>query len=71
MRGFIDSNKIPTFHRYPEAQIVRNTIFLTQEKLKATPGAPLVTKVSLRVYNDWDAFTTQLSINLERLSRVG
>lgn len=69
-RGFIDPYKIPTFNQYPEAQIIANIIYLAHEKLKVTPGAPSIRRVSLRVYNDWGAFTRQLSVNLEALSKI-
>lgn len=69
-RGFIDPQKIPTWSRYPEAQAVMDALWRVCEKLKVTPQAPNVRKVSLRVYRDWGAFVRQMAINLEAASRV-
>jgi hypothetical protein len=66
--GFIDPQKIPTRSRYPEAQVVIDALWRIGEKLKVTPSAPIVRKVSLRVYRDWDSFVRQMAINLERVA---
>lgn len=68
--GFIDSYKIPSFYRYPEAQATASVLHIAREKLKATTGAPLVRRVTLRVYRDWNSFIRQLSINLQSLLRM-
>jgi len=68
-RGFIDPYKIPTLRRYPEAQKVENALWVVREKLKLTPNAPDVHKVSLRVYRDWDSFIQQMAINLGYLRK--
>lgn len=68
--GFIDSYKIPTFNRYPKAQATANILYRAHEKLKATAEAPLVRRISLRVYRDWNSFIRQFSINLEALLRT-
>ncbi len=67
--GFIDPHKIPTWSRYPEAQAVMDALWRVCEKLKVTPHAPNVRKVSLRVYRDWDSFVRQMAINLEAVGR--
>lgn len=64
-RGFIDPHKIPTWNRYPEAQIMGQAKYEAQEKLKATPDAPSVRNISVRVYLGWDSFVRQMAINLE------
>lgn len=64
-RGFIDPHKIPTWSRYPEAQMVAQALYEAYEKLKVTPDAPAVRKLSVRVYRDWDCFIRQMAINLE------
>lgn len=64
-RGFIDPQKIPTWNRYPEAQTVAQTMYTAHEKLKVTRDAPVVRKLSVRVYCDWDSFIRQMAINLE------
>ena len=69
-RGFIDPQKIPTWSRYPEAQAVTDTLWRAHEKLKVTPHAPNVRKVSLRVYRDWDSFVRQMAKNLEAVGRI-
>jgi hypothetical protein len=38
--------------------------------LKATPDAPSVRKVSMRVYREWNTFVRQMAINLEALGRM-
>ena len=69
-RGFIDPHKIPILSRYPEAQTVANVLWRVHEKLKSTPEAPNVRKVSLRVYRDWDSFVRQMAKNLESIGRM-
>ena len=69
-RGFIDPQKIPTWPRYPEAEMVMDALWRVHEKLKVTPHAPDVRKVSLRVYRDWDSFVRQMAINLEVVGRI-
>lgn len=64
-RGFVDPHKIPTWNRYPEAQTIAQALYEAHEKLKATPNAPAVRKLSIRVYRDWDCFIRQMAINLE------
>jgi hypothetical protein len=61
--GFIDPDKIPTWTRYPVSVQIRQTLYLTGKKLNITPNAPRFSKISLRVYRDWDAFFRQLSLN--------
>jgi len=68
-RGFIDPHKVPTFNRYPTVQFIMNAMYVAREKLKVTSGAPIVKRVSVRVYNDWDSFIKQMAINLQRLVR--
>jgi hypothetical protein len=64
-RGFIDPHKIPTWNRYPESQMIGQALYEAHEKLKVTPDAPAVRKLSVRVYFDWDSFVRQVAINLE------
>jgi hypothetical protein len=67
-RGFIDPHKIPTWDRYPEAQMIAQTMYTAHEKLKVTRDAPAVRKLSVRVYCDWDSFIRQMAINLESVA---
>jgi hypothetical protein len=39
------------------------------EKLKLTPDAPTVRKVSVRVYRDWDSFVLQMALNLNHVAQ--
>jgi len=68
-RGFIDPYKVPTWDRYPDIQKIQDAMYCASQKLKATPDAPSVRKVSARVYSDWDSFVRQMAINLESLAR--
>ena len=67
-RGFIDPHKIPTWNRYPEAQAVAQAMYTAHEKLKITRDAPLVRKLSVRIYRNWDCFIRQMAINLETIA---
>ena len=62
-RGFIDPYKIPNW--YNKTKNVYQALWVLQERLKATEGAPRVRRVSVRVYQNWEAFVKQLSLNLE------
>jgi hypothetical protein len=68
IRGFIDPHKIPTWNRYPEAQMIAQAKYVAHEKLKVTPAAPAVRELSIRVYRDWDSFIRQMAINLESVA---
>jgi hypothetical protein len=65
VRGFIDPREIPTWDRYPEAQMISQALYEAHDKLAATSGAPVVRKPTVRVYRDWDCFIRQMAINLE------
>jgi len=69
-RGFIDPHKIPTWNRYPEAQMIAQTMYVAHEKLKNTLNAPAVRHLSVRVYRDWDSFIRQMAINLEKVAII-
>jgi len=69
-RGFIDPHKIPNWNRYPEAQMIAQTMYLAHEKLKITLNAPAVRHLRVRVYRDWDSFMRQMAINLENLAII-
>jgi hypothetical protein len=45
--------------------MIAQALYEAHEKLKATPDAPAVRKLSVRVYRDWDCFIRQIAINLE------
>lgn len=62
-RGFIDPYKIP--NNYNRTGGILRTVWLLHEKLKITPGSPSVRHVSIRVYQGWEAFVKQQSLNLQ------
>jgi hypothetical protein len=68
-RGFVDPHKIPTWKQYPEAQQTMDALWRANEKLKITPGAPSIRKISLRVYVNWSSFVQQIATTLEVISR--
>lgn len=70
VRGFIDPHKIPNWDRYPEAQAIAQAMYEAHEKLKVTHNAPVVRKLSIRVYRDWDSFVRQMAINLEAAANL-
>jgi len=64
-RGFIDPYKID-HHRYLEhAAIVTNTESYGLQRLHSTEGRPVASKLSVRVYSDFDAFFRQMKLNLD------
>jgi hypothetical protein len=65
-KGFIDPFKVPSMRRYPESKRMKRTEEQLEKLLVSTPGAPIVKRVSVRVYRDWDAFVGQTSFNLAR-----
>jgi hypothetical protein len=68
--GFYDSNKLPTFDRYPIAKTIGNTMWLLKSKLESTPSAPRVRRASARIYRDWASLVTQVSLNLKTAARA-
>lgn len=64
-RGFLDPHKIPLRREYATAQRIGQALWLMQQKLKITPGAPNVRKVTLRVYTNWSSFLRLLNLNLD------
>lgn len=67
-RGFIDANKIPTWHRYPLSKLIADTMWCVWCKCNVTPGAPTFKRSTIRVYKDWDSFVRQLAMNLDSAS---
>jgi len=63
-KGFMDPNKIPLWKRYPVAQNIAQCCWGMRRKLSRMRGAPIVPRVSVRVYRDWAAFIDQLVVNL-------
>ncbi len=64
IRGFVDANKLPTLDRYPISQQYNSAMWALTKKLQATPGAPLPTKASVRVYQDWRCLVSRVAFNL-------
>jgi len=67
-RGLVDPHKIPTWSRYPESQKIAQITYEAMGKLRVTPSAPNIRKVSVRVYRDWGCFIQQLATNLRALA---
>jgi hypothetical protein len=64
-RGLIDAYKID-YHRYLEhVVIVTNTQSYALQKLQSTERAPTASRVSIRVYADFNAFFQQMKLNLD------
>jgi hypothetical protein len=70
-RGFLDSNKIPTLHRYPIAQKVSQTMWLLKKKLDMTLyDAPKIRKSTIRIHNSWRSFHGQVKRNVNLSTKV-
>ena len=63
-RGFLDSNKIPNYGRYPAVQNINAAMWHLTERLNETSEAPSVKSTSIRIYRCWRSFTDQVSFNL-------
>ena len=68
-KGFVDPYKIPSYFKYGTAQAANQTQWLILSRLRATPGAPTVTRVSIRVYKDLSAFIDRMEFNLSQALR--
>lgn len=64
-QGFIDPYKIDYHHYLEYIRILTNTESYGRQKLQATEGAPIVCKLSIRVYADFEAFYRQMKLNLD------
>ena len=69
-RGFVDSNKIPTFNRYPISQDISQAMWLLKHKLDISASAPTIRKATIRVYNSWHCFHKQVLTNFNRTSNL-
>ncbi len=65
-RGFIDHWTIPFWNQYPEAQAIEEHLYRLERKIRVTRDAPRFTRISLRIYKDWNAFVSQMYLNLRR-----
>ena len=63
--GFVDSNRVPYWARYPIAQRIAQTMYSLTVKLAATPYGPSVKRASLRCYSDWGRAITRMLKNLQ------
>ncbi len=64
-RGFIDSHKIP--NRYNVSTKINDALSKLKKKLRLTDFRPDTSRLSLRVYNDWNSFAKQQALNLRFL----
>jgi len=69
-RGFLDSNKLPTFDRYPIAQTISQSMWLLKNKLDISPSSPTIRKATIRVYNSWHSFHKQVKTNFNRANTI-
>lgn len=63
-KGFMDANKIPTFDRYPLAQLIGQALWQLTKRLEQTEDAPTVKRASIRVYEGWESLIRRVSFNL-------
>lgn len=68
-RGFIDPHMIPTWKRYPNSQLIGNTMWLIKAKCEITKGSPEFKKSTIRVYRNWIFFIKQVVLNLRLLQQ--
>jgi len=66
-RGFIDSKLIPLRDEYFWTREIGQTMYLLGEKLKVTPGAPVIRHADVRAYRNWDSFARQMTTTLSSL----
>ncbi|GAB2866299.1 hypothetical protein GCM10027277_38930 [Pseudoduganella ginsengisoli] len=62
--GFIDTYLYPGNENYSVVKGIKDTMWRLTERLKKTPDVPAPTKVTARVYRDWDALIERISFNL-------
>ncbi len=69
-RGFIDQWMIPNLNQYGLAQKLSQTMWVLQQKLAITPGAPKPKKASVRVYASWRSLVAQVTLNLRNAAEL-
>lgn len=63
--GFVDTFKIPAGKlSAPTILSIKDSMYRAGEMLKVTNGVPVFTKVTARVYRDWDALVERVAFNL-------
>lgn len=67
LRGFLDSKKIPNLSEYSTAKNINGSMWLLLEKIKNVDTVPNVSRASVRVYQNWNSFIDQTTLNLKRL----
>ncbi len=67
--GFVDPYMIPSYFKYGTAQMIGQTAWLVLSRMKITSGAPDVRRVSVRVYRDWNSFSSRMELNLHHTLR--
>jgi hypothetical protein len=68
-RGFINTHEIPAWLRYRTAQRITQTVYLLSQRVTISPDAPTIRRqkgISLRLYRDWNAFESQIALNLSK-----
>lgn len=64
-KGFFDVGKLPNFQRYALSQAIAQSMWALCKKLEITPNAPQPHRASLRIYRDWNALVSRVSLNLK------
>lgn len=68
-RGFLDAKKLPTLDCYPVSQQYNSAMWALIKKLEVTPGAPVPSRASVRVYKDWRSLVRHVAFNVGRALR--
>lgn len=63
-RGFLDTNKIPSYDRYPTVQNINNSMWFITDKLGKLEDSLQIAKSSAHVYENWKTFVDQCTLNL-------
>ena len=69
-RGFVDSIRVPNWHRYPVFSAMNGCLADLRVKLqKAGEGPTPRSRLSLRCYRDWPSYEVQMTISLRAVVR--
>lgn len=63
-KGFLDTNKIPNYDRYPTAKNINNSMSLVVRKIDKLKESQKIGRSSARIYENWEKFIDQCTLNL-------
>lgn len=66
-KGFLDTNKIPNYNRYPTAKNINNSMWLVVHRIDELKESQKIEKFgrsSARIYRNWEKFVNQCTLNL-------